>query len=64
MFIEKCGVKMGRIDSNFQILIRERINKMLDKIFETSFFLITASIGYGKTTAVQNYLKNKVDVLN
>ncbi len=62
MFIEKCGVKMGRIDSNFQILIRERINKMLDKIFETSFFLITASIGYGKTTAVQNYLKNRDDI--
>lgn len=46
---------------NPQILERKRINKILDGIFDTSFFIVTASMGYGKTTAVLNYLDNKKD---
>lgn len=56
---------MGKIVNrlfNPKILDRERINIILDNIFNTSFFIVTASMGYGKTTAVQNYLKNKKQV--
>lgn len=44
---------------NPKILERERINDILDNIFNTSLFLVIASMGYGKTTAVQNYLKKR-----
>ena len=43
-----------------KILNRKRINKILSQIFEVPIFFISASMGYGKTTSVKNFLeKNK-----
>lgn len=43
-----------------KILHRKRINEFLSQIFEVPIFLISASMGYGKTTSVKNFLeKNK-----
>ncbi len=45
-----------------KILKRERINKLLEAIFETPLFYLSASMGYGKTTAVKNFLASKKDI--
>ena len=43
-----------------KIFNRKRINMMLNQIFEVPIFFISASMGYGKTTSVKNFLeKNK-----
>ncbi|MBE6023378.1 MAG: hypothetical protein E7231_09115 [Cellulosilyticum sp.] len=45
-----------------KILERERINKLLEAIFETPLFYLSASMGYGKTTAIRCFLESKKDV--
>lgn len=40
-----------------RILFRERVNKILAGILEYPLFVVTAPMGYGKTTAVREYLK-------
>ena len=51
-------------DSLFKprILERERINELLESIFETPLFYLSASMGYGKTTAVRCFLDSKKEV--
>jgi|GEM_PF-2643219 len=45
-----------------EILYRKRINTMLSKIFEVPIFFISASMGYGKTISVKNFLEKKTDI--
>lgn len=45
-----------------KILQRERINTLLEAIFETPIFYLSASMGYGKTTAVRCFLEGKKDI--
>ena len=45
-----------------KILPRERINNLLEAIFETPIFYLSASMGYGKTTAVRCFLEEKKDI--
>ena len=45
-----------------KILQRERINNLLEAIFETPIFYLSASMGYGKTTAVRCFLEEKKDI--
>ncbi|MBH1941208.1 hypothetical protein I5677_09920 [Mobilitalea sibirica] len=40
------------------ILIRERVNKALEAINEYPLTILSASMGYGKTTAVRTYLES------
>jgi len=47
-----------------KVLHRKRINKMLSQIFEVPLFFISASMGYGKTTAVKSFFEKKKDVQN
>lgn len=42
-----------------KILHRKRINNILSQIFEISIFFVSASMGYGKTTSVRNFLERK-----
>ena len=42
-----------------RILSRERINKLLAGILEYPLFIVAAPMGYGKTTAVREFLKHK-----
>ncbi len=42
-----------------KLLCRKRINKMLEGIFEVPLFLLFSSMGYGKTTAVKDFLSSK-----
>ena len=42
-----------------KILERKRIDKLLDAILETPLFYLSASMGYGKTTAVRCYLDQR-----
>ena len=49
---------------NPKILHRKRINQILSQIFEVPLFFISASMGYGKTTAVKDFLEKKKDVQN
>ena len=42
-----------------QILRRERIDKLLEAIFDTPLFYLSASMGYGKTTAIKCFLESK-----
>ncbi len=42
-----------------KLLNRKRINKMLEGILEVPLFLLLSSMGYGKTTAVKNFLSLK-----
>ena len=37
------------------ILIRDRLNKKLEKILEYPITVITAPMGFGKTTAVRSF---------
>lgn len=45
-----------------KILQRERINRLLEAIFETPLFYLSASMGYGKTTAIRCFLETKKEV--
>ena len=45
-----------------KILHRKRINSMLSQIFEIPIFFISASMGYGKTTSVKNFLEKKIEI--
>lgn len=45
-----------------KILRRERIDKLLEVIFDTPLFYLSASMGYGKTTAVKCFLESKTDI--
>jgi len=47
-----------------KVLHRKRINKMLSQIFEVPIFFISASMGYGKTTAVKSFFEKKKSILN
>lgn len=40
----------------------ERIEKILDNIFKYPLTIVSAPMGYGKTTAVRTYLNNKSDI--
>lgn len=42
-----------------KILHRKRINNILSQIFEVPIFFISASMGYGKTISVKNFLEKK-----
>jgi LuxR family maltose regulon positive regulatory protein len=42
-----------------RILVRERINKLLTGIFEYPLFIVAAPMGYGKTTAVREFLRSR-----
>ena len=42
-----------------KILHRKRISKMLEGILDVPLFLLLASMGYGKTTAVRTFLSSK-----
>ena len=41
-----------------KLLRRKRINKMLEEIFHVPLFLLLSSMGYGKTTAVKDFLNS------
>lgn len=45
-----------------QILDRARIDKLLETILETPIFYLSASMGYGKTTAVRCFLEKRTDI--
>ncbi len=47
-----------------KVLHRKRIDKILSQIFEVPIFFMTASMGYGKTTAVKSFLGKKKEVQN
>lgn len=55
------GVLFSMESSTFRpkLLHRARIQKQLDYILEVPLFLITASMGYGKTTTVKYFLKKQ-----
>ncbi|SFD35630.1 helix-turn-helix transcriptional regulator [Clostridium uliginosum] len=42
-----------------KIMHRRRIDKILSQIFEVPIFFISASMGYGKTTSVKNFIEKK-----
>ncbi|MDX9872807.1 MAG: helix-turn-helix transcriptional regulator, partial [Clostridia bacterium] len=42
-----------------KLLQRKRINKILEGIFQVPLFLLLSSIGYGKTTAVKDFLNSR-----
>lgn len=42
-----------------RILVRERINKLLAGILEYPLFIVAAPMGYGKTTAVREFLRSR-----
>ena len=44
------------------ILERKRIEEELEKIFNTGLFIVTAQMGYGKTTEVSEFLRKKKKV--
>lgn len=41
-----------------KLLKRKRINKILSEIFNYSLTIVEAPMGFGKTTAVKNFLSN------
>lgn len=45
-----------------KIINRSRVNNVLSEMFEVPLFFISASMGYGKTTLVKNFLKKKKDI--
>lgn len=47
---------------NIIILERKRIGEELEKIFDTGLFIVTAQMGYGKTTEVSEFLRKKKKV--
>ncbi len=42
-----------------KLLNRKRIGQMLEGIFDVPLFLLISSMGYGKTTAVKDFLKTQ-----
>lgn len=53
------GIQMRDKIFRPKILHRKRINKILSQIFEVPIFFISASMGYGKTISVKNFLEKK-----
>lgn len=45
-----------------KIVNRKRIEMILDRIFEVPIFFVCGSMGYGKTTAVKNFLDKKKNI--
>lgn len=45
-----------------KIVNRKRIEMILNRIFEVPIFFVCASMGYGKTTAVKNFLDKKKNI--
>lgn len=45
-----------------KIFHRKRINTMLYQILDVPIFFISASMGYGKTTSVKNFLKDNKEI--
>jgi LuxR family maltose regulon positive regulatory protein len=45
-----------------KLLYRTRINKLLERIFNVPLYIMVAPMGYGKTTAVRNFLNSKKGV--
>lgn len=45
-----------------KMLRRERIDKLLEAIFETPLFYLSASMGYGKTTAIRYFLESHNEI--
>lgn len=45
-----------------KILERKRVDKLLEEILETPLFYLSASMGYGKTTAVKSFLDKRKDI--
>lgn len=45
-----------------KLLRRKRINKLLEGIFEVPLFVLLSSMGYGKTTAVKDFLSAQKDL--
>lgn len=45
-----------------KIINRSRVNNILAEMFKVPLFFISASMGYGKTTLVKNFLKKKSNV--
>lgn len=54
------------VNSSFRpkLLHRTRIQRQLKDILEVPLFLITASMGYGKTTTVKHFLKIHKDLIS
>jgi LuxR family maltose regulon positive regulatory protein len=52
------------IDQIFRpkILHRKRIDKILSQIFQVPLFFISASMGYGKTTSIRNFMEKKKEI--
>ena len=47
-----------------RILHRAHVTKDLEKIFSTPLFFVISSMGFGKTTAVRDFLNKKRTVKN
>ncbi len=47
-----------------KLLRRQRINKMFEGIFKVPLFILISSMGYGKTTAVKEFLNSKKNLLH
>ena len=47
-----------------RILHRAHVTKDLEKIFSTPLFFVVSSMGFGKTTAVRDFLNKKRKVKN
>ena len=45
-----------------KLLHRDHIKKKLDQIFTTPLFFIVSGMGFGKTTAVRNYIRKKRNI--
>lgn len=45
-----------------KILNRIRVNNILSEMFKVPLFFVSASMGYGKTTLVKNFLKKKKEI--
>ncbi len=45
-----------------KLLYRKRIDNMLEGIFDVPLFLLISSMGYGKTTAVKDFLKAQKNI--
>ena len=56
------GIIMNKSLFRPKMLNRERINHLLEGIFEMPIFYLSASMGYGKTTAVKCFLEAKREI--
>lgn len=57
--IKYTGSRGGAVLKKAKVLTRERINKALEKIFDYPLTIVEAPMGYGKTTAVKEFLRKK-----